>query len=230
MKYILFPIILIFCVSCVFSPDSHEIKFLQCDSNCYEIKVSGQIINNLTNTGIPGTLVTLKWEEVNCWFCSKNTIDTTYSNNEGYYNFDAFIDSSYFSNWHELIINIPYDSSYLAKLSPFTHTIYKVPDKSENIINFYLQPAAQLEVHLNRIEKDTFSSILIHYNLQGDFPSWGNLQTYSEIASKKIMYESTAADIKTYISWEKCFNNVCTKKTDWIICKQNQKNVFILNY
>ena len=218
-------------MSCDPPINNPENRFYQCDSNCFALNVSGNIINKNTNKGISGMPVTLKWTDSYCFFCFFNTIDTTHSDNEGYYNFDVLIDTTYFRHAFNLSIEIPEDSTYLFHGYPFTKSIGEVPDSSEKVINFELQPAAQLELHLNRIEKDTFQYFYLSYHYI-DKVSFGVIEGLrnSEDASNEVYTVPTAADIKTYIVWTKVFNKVKTRKMDSIVCRQNQKNIYELNY
>lgn len=215
--------------SCIDSIEPPEINFLQCDSNCYKLKVSGQIINNLTNNGIPDTRLTLSWDKVICFFCSEK-IDTTYSNNEGYYSFDVFIDTSYFTDGYFLLLQIPKESTYLHYSDPFRNFIREVPDTTDNIINFYLQPAAKLEIHLNRIEKDTFNNMSVSYYYYLETSYEHKSFTYSIDSLNQIIYGRTVAGLKTYITWKKELGEIIHYGKDSIICKQNERNIFQLNY
>ena len=231
MKFRIFSLILLSFVSCKSMQDFPDTEFIQCDSNCYDLHIQGRIYNPVVDTGINDILVTTKWENYYCFFCSDDKIDTTYSSKDGYFHLDVSLDTTYFSNGYHLDMNIPKQKDYL-DYTTLEHSFFEIPDSNIININFTLIPSATLEIHLNRVEKDTFQDFSLSWDFLEHFTVWNAIEVENNaIVSGDTIISLTAADVKTFITWAKKINDKeKITKTDSIICGRNQKNIFTINY
>ncbi|MGE0076428.1 MAG: hypothetical protein AB7S48_01060 [Bacteroidales bacterium] len=210
-------------------------KFVECNSNCYNITLNGVIVNKVTNSGIENIPLTLRWVKPMCLFCSENIIDKNVSNNLGEFNFSNYIDTSYFFNDYHLNISVPDNKNFIIFPSDKCISIYGLDDSNIENLKFEFYPKTQLQIQIERINDDVFETFIVEHTFKENFgyvdcvifKSSSNQYTYPLNDTLNV---ETASDIKTYIKWIKSSNLSQIIMKDSLICKKNELNVFKIKY
>ncbi len=227
-------ILLIFSSCNILFDIKDENKLVECKSGCYDIKLDGSIIDNVTKNAIKNTPITLNWTNPICATCPDNIVAIQYSNDTGTFSFSNAIDTSYFSKGYHLNISIPEKSDYIIFPKEKIFSVYNPTDNILKSLKFELYPKTQLLIQLVREKSDAFDTFIIGHAFRKDI---GYTDRTIKKSSNQYDYPlndsfnvETSADIKTYITWTKINNAVRLVKTDSIICKRNVINTYKISY
>ena len=231
-KYIGLVILLIICASCEKWFTHKDEKFVECNANCYNLIISGEAINKVTNQGINNIPVTLKWGSSCVFFCPDNIIDRKASNNTGLFAFNNFIDSSYFSNGNRLFLTIPENKEFIIFPLYNYFEIYSIHDSTLKNLKFEFYPKTQLQIKIERVETDTFEYFGVEHRFcdRMSYVDCTIARSNVEIEKEQIFNVETASDIKTYIYWRKRYLTHDVDRIDSIICKKGVINTFKIQY
>ncbi|MFA9389175.1 MAG: hypothetical protein ACERKD_05185 [Prolixibacteraceae bacterium] len=235
---ILFLFLLSSCLSESDVEHGREYEFIQCDSNCAEVKFSGRILNCGTGKGIPDIGMKMFWFP-NDWGIDlrrRYYIDTLSSDEEGYFSFHNFIDTSLFSEVYDIEIALTNsDGDFIGE--PL-HQVYIIDDFSEpynDSLNFNLYPRAVLTIEFIKTEMDTVNVLALNYHYGSDPKNIHPYRLAMQYPEKYPLKDGklrvvTSAEIYTVLEWYNASgtNKVVTK--DSIICERTTTNVYQLHY
>ena len=218
--------------SCEDSFDFHkDEKYIVCKStNCYSITINGKIRDRVKNTGIKGIPVTFRWVKPQCWFCPENIIDKKTTNNLGEFSFNSSIDTSLLSQRYDLFLSIQDYPEYIIFPYDRQFSFYDLKDSSLNNLIFDFYPKANLQIEIERTEKDTFDYFSIEHSFRENYSYVDYIISSVDPKETRVLNAETASDIKTYIKWGKTFKSKHIDFRDSIICVKGKINTYKIKY
>lgn len=157
MKYILVIALLFSLFSCddpVIEETVEEEEMLACEANCYQIDLSGTMMNESTQEGEPNLTVVLQWCNTNVkYFGDIYHIEVVQTDENGYFSFTNLIDTTLFSEDFYLNVSTPQRSDrYVVDTEFNTNSILGT---TYHALNFSCYDFAELELNLMRTLPDT---------------------------------------------------------------------------
>ena len=144
----------------------------------------------------------------------------------GEFNFNVKIDTITFRDY-SLVISFTEPTDYIAPKNGDEKRFFNYDEDGLKSINFGLYKKTTLTVNLNRTQIDDFRSLYIHRSFENNRDMYLYLFSASELKSGKTVQIETAADVYTYVIWEKSFNDGGRQLYfDSLVCKPNTNNIF----
>lgn len=206
-----------------------------CTGNCVNVNISGSTFIKTSNTPLPNVAVEVTWVPRRlCLFCSRLQVASGKTNNDGKFNFNAAIDSSFFKDF-SLRVRIPVDTNYFS--GKYTNEEYIEEEFYEfnpNLlqdIKFEFYTKAPLTIRLHRTLSDDFT----YFSVDHTFISTLGFSDYTIYAPKfakdTTVNVVTSPNVYTKIHWRKNFiSGQYDIQSDSLLCTSNGPNVFDLNY
>ncbi|WP_026769125.1 hypothetical protein [Asinibacterium sp. OR53] len=207
-----------------------------CRGNCVTINISGRIYVKTSNVALANVPVEVSWfRKAYCWGCIVYKVASGETDNDGRFNFNRTIDTTFFRNYF-LSVRAPIDTSYL--MSPYglggqnfhEEDMYDFNLNGLQDLKFGSYLKTYLTIRLHRIFSDSFD----YFSVDHSFLNWSSTDYIirgPQFAKDTTFSVTTPVGIYTRIAWWKTIVAGPSKKqTDSLICTKNGPNVFDLNY
>jgi hypothetical protein len=207
-----------------------------CTGNCANINLRGMVYLKTTGTGMSNIPVEVNWFIKSiCIGCTSYKVVSGTSANDGSFNLNATIDTSYSKNYF-LSVRVPADTNYICfplnggtKFSEIR--FYDFNSLLLQNIKFEFYPKTFLTINLHRTQTDSFKYFSVDHYFTNDFGSGDFLITGQQFATDTSLKVITASDIFTKIAWGKTVTGgQSNQQIDSLICTRTGSNIFNINY
>lgn len=207
-----------------------------CTGNCVNININGSAYLKTNNAALANVPVEVKWfRKAYCIGCTSYKVASGKTDNNGKFNFNATIDSTFFRDYF-LSIRVPTDTNYISVPSSGginfnEERFYEFNSNALENINFEFYPKTFLTIKLHRTLSDNFDYFTVDHHFTNAFGYDDYLITGPQYATDTTFKVETAANIYTKIAWKKTIiGGHSNEQTDSLICTNNGANVFDINY
>ncbi|MFT4031752.1 MAG: hypothetical protein QM669_04985 [Siphonobacter sp.] len=207
----------------------------RCHENCFDLTISGKLVDKLTNKPFANVPVRVQWDPTGfCLICSTTRIGYVRSGPDGWFRLKTKIDTTTFEDRH-LHINIPIDSNYIyLDYSPENNAIIKDtyafnPKELRNML-FEFYPKTTLQIKVQNSAKEAISYFTINHRFSDKLTINDHIWPKQELPADSLITVKTAANVYTKIIWSKRdFSGQMIEQQDSLICHKNRKNVYYLS-
>lgn len=207
-----------------------------CSGNCVNISISGNTYLKTSGAALTNVPVEVNWfRKAYCIGCTSYKVASGKSGNDGKFNFNTTIDSSFFRDYF-LSVRIPTDTNYITVPSSGGVNFYEErfydfnPNAIQNL-KFEFYPKTFLTIKLHRVLSDNFNYFSVDHNFTSAFGYGDYIITGPQFATDTTFKVQTSANIYTRIVWKKTvIGGQSNQQTDSIICTNNGANIFNINY
>lgn len=207
-----------------------------CTGNCVNININGNAYLKTNTTALQNIHVEVNWfRKAYCIGCTSYKIASGKTDNNGKFNFNTTIDTTFFKNYF-LSVRVLADTNYISIPSSGgvnfnEERFYDFNSSALQNINFEFYPKTFLTIRLHRTLSDNFNYFSVDHNFASSFGYGDYIITGPQYAMDTIFKVETAADIYTRIVWKKTIiGGQSNEQTDSLICTNNGANVFEINY
>lgn len=232
-KYFKITVLLIIFGSFIFSCRKDQPN---CSGNCVNISIRGNTYIKTSGVALANVPVEVNWfRKAYCIGCTSYKIASGKSGNDGKFNFNTTIDSTFFRDYF-LSVRVPTDTNYITVPSVggvnFNEERFYdfYPNAMQNL-KFEFYPKAFLTIKLHRTLSDNFNYFLVDHNFTSAFGYSDYIITGPQFATDTTLIIETSANIYTRIVWRKTvIGGQPNEFTDSVICTSNGSNIFTINY
>ena len=207
-----------------------------CHGNCVDIVINGNTYIETSGATLANIPVEVNWfRKGYCIGCTSYKVASGKTDNDGRFNFNTTIDSTFFKNYF-LSVRVPTDTNYISvpgeggadfdekRFSDFNLTAFQN-------LKFEFYPKTFLTIRLHRTLSDNFDYFSVSHHFTNTF-GYGDITIPGpKFAVDTTVRVPTSANIYTKIVWEKTvIGGQIAKHTDSLICTNNGTTVFDINY
>lgn len=206
-------------------------QFQNCNKECMDIKIKGQVKNMETNTGISNFLVSVRWKNSEpCFLCFDNkNIAQVKTDNLGNFSFNIAVDSSLFNEKH-IEVFIPTDNNnffYTPDSGRNPTTEFDILSGGSYEFKFEVFPKATLTLKIKHNSHNLTGAEISHSFHKGGVVDYSWFKNSNSVQQDTIQRVSTASGLMTRINWRKWFGvGNYINFQDSLRCEKGKENVF----
>ena len=207
-----------------------------CSCNCVTISISGNTYIKTSGVALTNVPVEVNWfRKAYCIGCTSYKVASGKSGNDGKFNFNTTIDSTFFRDYF-LSVRVPADTNYITVPSSGgvnfnEERFYDFNSNAIQNLKFEFYPKTFLTIKLHRTLSDNFNFFSVDHNFTSAFGYGDYIITGPQFASDTTFKVETSANIYTRIVWKKTvIGGQSNQQTDSLICTSNGSNIFNINY
>ena len=202
-----------------------------CNGDCREIQISGQVIDTSNNKGLANVPIQVYWQDRGfCISCTQMHVNNSKTNNQGSFDFIVTVDRERFET-DFLYVEAAIPNGYIHSYSKTERVEYDYITQYDNQVSglrFVMYPKANLLIKLVKNQNDNFNFFDVKYTYS---PTSIGIFNSSGAFTDTAFNVETSANIFTKIEWRKGYGFGQSKNfVDSIKCSSQSNNSFTINY